>query len=64
MRVEVLRSFKAGDKLLVRGDVVIADGWRNLSRLLSSRYVREAEDAAEDAEKPQPRRRGRPKKQG
>lgn len=63
MRVEVLKKFKAGDRLLVRGDIVDAGGWPNLPRLLSSRYVREAE-TAEDAEKPTPRRRGRPKKQG
>ena len=44
MKVEVLKSFKAGDVQLVRGDIVSADGWANLGRLLSSRYVRPAED--------------------
>jgi len=43
MRVEVLKSFRAGETLLVRGDVVAADDWGNLPRLLSVQYVREAE---------------------
>jgi hypothetical protein len=46
MKVEVLKSFKAGDRLLSRGDIVDAGGWANLGRLLSSRYVRPAEDLA------------------
>ena len=62
MRVEVLKPFRAGETLLVRGDVVAADDWGNLPRLLSVQYVREAE-AEEVAEKSKPRRRRRSKKQ-
>ena len=62
MRVEVLKSFRAGETLLVRGDIVTADDWGNLPRLLSVQYVREAE-TEEVAEKSKSRRRRRTKKQ-
>jgi len=75
MLVEVLKSFKAGDATLSRGDVVDAGKWSNLGKLISARFVRPAEDrefspvvqvavaeARETSPSSIPRRRGRPSK--
>jgi hypothetical protein len=48
MRVEALKSFRAGGSDLKRGDIVDASGWPNLLAMISNRFVRPAEEAEED----------------
>lgn len=45
MMLEVLKKFEADGNRLSPGDIVDGGGWRNLQRLISSRYVRPAEEA-------------------
>lgn len=44
MMLEVLRKFIAGDRQLSPGEIIDGGGWRNLERLISSRYVRPVEE--------------------
>lgn len=40
MKIEVIKQFKAGDKMLQPGDVVDATGWRNVQALIDQRRAR------------------------
>ena len=48
----VAKSFRAGDLLLVRGDTIAPDGWRNLARLVSSGYVEKVEAPVVSTDEP------------
>lgn len=48
MQVEILRPLKANGKMLERGDIVDASGWRTLHQLVRQRWVRLVEEAALD----------------